>query len=166
MKYLLLLFLSVFSFTSNAQFVTGAYDAQKMVMNAENLVNTLIKDLKQVHWQVSFEEIYIMPEGGLNIPMIELYFTPLNDTSDPENNAIVEDSYWIVMYMFDKSEEEKVRAFFVEHSEPELDLIFFETAGTFSCMYPELDIVLGDAEKYEVLKEALAKFFKDHYDEM
>ena len=168
MKYLLLLLLSVFSFTSNAQFVTQVYDAQKAAMNGEQMAGSLMLEMKKVGWAISIEEIYIMPEGKLNIPMIEIYFGVRDTTNTEFTTFSPENSIPVVMYMFDKSEKDRVKVFFEEMVEPEQPIVYFETTGTFSCMYRESEEKLEpkDKVKYQELQEALKAFFKKHYNEL
>ncbi|MDX2360136.1 MAG: hypothetical protein QNK23_04985 [Crocinitomicaceae bacterium] len=166
MKYILLLLLSALSFISNAQFVSGVYDAQKIIMDSEELSYTIEDELNKVNWITSVENIYIMDEGKLDIPTIEMAFVLMDDSSSSDNSIIEESPFWVIMYMFDKSESERVKSFYKEISDPKESLVYFESAGTFCFLYKERNLNPNEERSFKELKEALMKFFIDHYDEM
>ena len=138
MKNLLLILVTVIAFNSNAQpeFVSRVYDAQQLEKQSMTLISGLKKALKPTLWRGGPDDVMIMEEGGLDIPMMEFGFAQVTDTSASYYDYTrAETSFYVHMIMFDKSESDRVKAFCKEFLDDVFEpIIYFETATTMSCM--------------------------------
>ncbi len=168
MRYLLLIGMAIaLHAQTSAQFVSKHYEAQQLQLQAGLLFEQLQKDLREDGWRPDVD-LYILKEGGVNIPVIEINIAGQPDTVKQKGGAVhVNYRNYVTMWMFDKPVDKKLKDFLVSSMGGESWVEFTETKNCTVCIIPtELGSAKKEHKEVAALRTLLMGFLKKNSEKL
>lgn len=150
---------------ASAQFVSKHYEAQELQIQAGLLFESLQKDLSG-DWRADVD-LYLFKEGGFNVPVLEIALFGQPNTAKEGGSIQNTHKNYVTMWMFDRTENKKLRAFLSSLYKEEDWMEFTETKN---CLVYIVPTEKGSAKKedkdVQALRVLLQAFLKKNSEKL